>query len=149
MEKSNEKLATNILGALECAKEALALLPQLPLNLKPVYFRILDAIYKIDNNNGCLRVTDISKASGFLLPNTTKFINEMVELNILKKVTSASDKRVVYVQTTDLGKQYIQEYVRPFVEGLEDEFAKIDEANCLIMIKTLHEVYQAMKTVYK
>jgi len=149
VEKIDAKLVTNILDALECAKDALALLPQLPPNMKSVYFRILDAINKIGDDTGSSRVSDISKVSGFLLPNTTKLINEMVELNIVKKITSASDKRVVLVQATELGEQYIQKYVRRFVEVLEEEFAKIDEAKCLIMIETLHIVYQAMKIVYK
>ncbi len=149
MGKTDGKLAIDILEALEFAKEALALLPQLPHSIKPVYFRILDAIYKIRDNTGSSRVSDISRATGFLLPNTTKFINEMVELNIVKKVTLASDRRVVLIQTTELGERYIQRYVHPFVEGLEEEFAKIDKASCLIMIETLQQVYQAMKTVYK
>ncbi|MEN6328584.1 MAG: hypothetical protein ABFD18_20550 [Syntrophomonas sp.] len=149
MEKIDTKLVNNILEALECAKEALALLPQLPPNIKPVYFRILNAIYKTGNNTGRSRVSDISKESGLLLPNATKVINEMVELNIVEKFTPASDKRVVLVQATGLGEQYIQKYVLSFIEGLEKEFSKINEVECMIMIDTIYKVYQAMKTVYK
>jgi DNA-binding MarR family transcriptional regulator len=149
LEKKDIKRATNILETLQYAKEALALLPQLPPNMKPVYFRILNAIYKIGDDTGSSRVSDISKVSGLLLPNTTKVINEMVELDIVEKFTSASDKRVVLVRATELGKQYIQKYVLCFMEDLEGEFSKINEANCLIMIETMHKVYQAMKTVYK
>lgn len=149
LKKTDTKLVNNILDALECAKEALALLPQLPPNMKPVYFRILNAIHKIGDDTGSSRVSDISKVSGLLLPNTTKFINEMVEQNIVEKFTSASDKRVVMVRTTALGEQYIQQYFLPFIEGLEKEFSKINEAECMIMIETIGKVEQAMKTVYK
>lgn len=149
LEKTDIKLVTNILDALECAKEALALMPQLPPNMKPVYFRILNAIYRIGDDTGSSRVSDISRVSGFLLPNTTKLINEMVELNIVEKTTSASDKRVVLVRATEVGEQYIQKYVLRFIEDLEEEFSKIDEANFMIMIETIHKVYQAMKRVYK
>lgn len=149
MEKTDITLVTNILDALECAKEALALLPQLPPNMKPVYFRILNAMYRIGNDTGSSRVSDISKVSGLLLPNTTKFINEMVELNIVEKTTSASDKRVVLVRATEVGEQYIQKYVLRLIEGLAGEFSKIDEANYKIMIETIQKVYQAMTTVYK
>jgi DNA-binding MarR family transcriptional regulator len=149
LEKKDIKRVTNILETLQYAKAALALLPQLPPNMKPVYFRILNAIYKIGDDTGSSRVSDISKVSGLLLPNTTKVINEMVELNIVEKFTSASDKRVVLVRATELGNQYIQKYVLCFIEDLGGEFSKINEANCLIMIETMHEVYQAMKTVYK
>jgi Transcriptional regulators len=149
LEKKDINLVTNILDALECAKETLALLPQLPPNMKPVYFRILNAIYRIRDDNGNSRVSDISKVSGFLLPNTTKFINEMVDLRIVEKFTSASDKRVVLVRATEAGEQYIQKYVLSFIESLKKEFSKLDEANCMIMIETIQKVYQATNTVYQ
>lgn len=147
MTKTDSTLVYGILDGLECAKAAIALFPQLPPNLKPVYFRILNAIYKIGKTTDFLRVSDISKVSGLLLPNTTRFINEMVELNILEKYTSDADKRVVLVRTTELGARYIEKFVLRFIEGLEREFSKIDEANCFVMIKTINEVYQAMRTI--
>ncbi|HEY3363361.1 MAG TPA: MarR family winged helix-turn-helix transcriptional regulator [Methanosarcina sp.] len=149
MEKIDISPVTSILDAFECAKEALALLPQLPQNMKPVHLRILNAIYRIRDDTGSSRVSDISKVSGFMLPNTTKFINEMVDLKIVEKFTSNSDRRVVLVRTTDVGEQYMQKYVVSFIQSLKEEFSKIDEANCMIMIETIHKVHQAMKTVYK
>lgn len=148
MDKTDLKLVTNILDAFECAKEALALMPPLPPNMKAIYIRILNAMYRIRDDAGSSRVSDISKVSGFLLPNTTRLINEMVDLNIVEKTTSASDKRVVLVRVTEAGEQYIQKYVLSLAEGLEKEFSKINEVDCLIMIDTIHKVYQAMKTVY-
>ncbi|MGE5372886.1 MAG: MarR family winged helix-turn-helix transcriptional regulator [Solirubrobacterales bacterium] len=142
------KSVMNILDALECANEALALMPQMPANVKPIYLRILYAIYKIGEDTGSTRVSDISKVSGVLLPNATKAINEMVELNIVRKFNSALDKRVVLVRPTDLGTHYIKAYVHRFIEGLEDEFSKINEADCVIMIDTIQKVFHAMRTVY-
>lgn len=148
MEKLETKWVDTILDALECAREALSLLPPLPSDIKPVYFRILNIVYKIGGESGGLRISDISKVSGLLLPNTTKVINEMVELNLVEKFTSDADRRVVLVRATELGKQYIQNYTLPVMEDLEREFSKIDQIDCLIMIDTMHKVYQAMKTVY-
>jgi len=137
------------MDAFECAREALTLLPQMPPNIKPVHFRILNAIYMIGDASGSARVSDISKVSGLLLPNTTKFTNELVELSIVKKFTSASDKRVVLVQATELGQEYIRDYVIRFIEGLDKEFSKINQVDCIIMIETIYKVSQAMKTVYQ
>jgi|GEM_PF-919655 Transcriptional regulators len=149
LQETDTKLVNNILDALEYAKEAFTLMPHLPPHIKPVYCRILNAIYKIGTHTDNLRISDISKMAGLLLPNTTKFINEMVDLNIIKKTASASDKRVVLVQVTDLGEQYYQQYVFRFIRGLEEQFSKLDKINCLIMIDTIHDVYQSMKTVYE
>lgn len=68
MDRQDIKLAVNILDAFECAKEALKLLPHLPPKIKPVYFRILNVIYQIRDETGSVRISDISKASGILLP---------------------------------------------------------------------------------
>ncbi|MGE5390861.1 MAG: MarR family winged helix-turn-helix transcriptional regulator [Deltaproteobacteria bacterium] len=149
MEKIDTSLVNKIMDAFECAREALALLPQMPPNIKPVYFRILNAIYKIGGKSNSARVSDISKVSGLLLPNATKVINEMVELDIVEKFTSESDKRVVLVRATGLGQEYIHNYVISFIEGLEKEFSKINEVDCIIMIETIHKVSRAMKTVYQ
>jgi len=149
VEKIDTSLVNNIMDAFECAREALTLLPQMPPNIKPVHFRILNAIYMIGDASGSARVSDISKVSGLLLPNTTKFTNELVELSIVKKFTSASDKRVVLVQATELGQEYIRDYVIRFIEGLDKEFSKINQVDCIIMIETIYKVSQAMKTVYQ
>lgn len=149
MDGRDINLAVNILDALECGKDALSLLPQLPLKMKPVHLRILNAIYRIRDETGSSRVSDISKASGLLLPNATKFINQLVELNIVDKFTSGSDKRVVLVRTTAMGEQYIQKYVLAFHKGLADEFSKIGESSRLTMIETIHQVCQAIRKVYE
>ncbi len=143
------KLASNIMDALECAKEAQALMPQLPADMKPIYFRILNAIYKIRDNTGNSRISDISKASGILFPNTTKLINELVDLHVVEKFTSTSDKRVVLVRTTKIGEQYIQQYIVSINKKLEEEFSEINESDCITMIETIQKVNQAIKKVYQ
>lgn len=147
VEKLDARLVYSILDAFEGAKDALAMMPQLPPGMKTVYFRVLNVLYKIGDDSGSARVSDISKVSGLLLPNTTKVINEMVELGILRKVTTASDKRVVLVQATELGEQYILKYVLRFIQALEEEFSKIDETDCMIMVDTMYKVFEAMKAV--
>jgi DNA-binding MarR family transcriptional regulator len=149
MDRQDIKLAVNILDAFECAKEALKLLPHLPPKIKPVYFRILNVIYQIRDETGSVRISDISKASGILLPNTTRLINELVKLNVVEKTCSDSDKRVVLVRTTALGEQYLQKHVLDVHKSLQDEFLKISESDRSTMIETIHKVYQAMKKVYQ
>jgi len=136
---------TSILDAFECAKEALTLLPPLPPEIKPVYFRILSALYKIRNKNNHACISDINRESGLLLPNTTKFINEMVDLGLVEKVPCTSDKRVVIVYATKLGELYIERYILSFHKSLAQEFSMISESDRNITIETIQKIYQAMK----
>lgn len=140
---------TDILDALEIAKRAYALLPQMPSNMKSVHFRVLDAIYRTRDDTGSTRVSDINRSLGFLLPNTIRFINELVELKAVEKLTPVSDKRVVLVRATELGEQYIKDYVLKYHKLLEKEFSALGESNCKTMIEMIHKVYQAMKRVYQ
>ena len=149
MDNSDLKFAASILDALDCAKEASSLLPPLPPGIKPVYVRILNAFYKIRDDNGNACVSDISKASGILLPNATKLINELMKLGIVEKTASASDKRIVLIRTTSLGEQYIEKFVLRFHQELEKEFSRISENDCKTMIDTIQRVYLAMKKVYQ
>lgn len=140
-------MTANVLDALACAKEAHALLPQLPPSFKPAHFRILIALHRIRDDAGSARVSDISKASGLLLPNATKFINELVEQGFVEKHTPASDKRVVLVRATELGERYIQEHVVSFYKRLEKELSTFSESSCVTMYKTIFDVYQALQRV--
>lgn len=145
----NENLMDDILDALEIAKKAHDLLPPLPPNMKPVHFRILNAINRIRDTAGNSRVTDINKALGFLLPNTTKFINELVVLKVVEKFTSTSDKRVVLVHTTELGEQYISDYIIKYQGLLQKEFSALNKSDCITMIETIHKIYGVIKKVYQ
>lgn len=149
MNSSNENLIDDIFDALEIAKKAHSLLPPLPQDIKPIHIRVLDAIYRIRDNAGNARVTDISMALGFLLPNSTKVINEMVKLGIVEKSALTTDKRVVLVHTTELGEQYIQKYILNYHTRLREGFAMIGEAECMAMIETITKVYKTMKTIYQ
>ncbi|MEN6519737.1 MAG: MarR family winged helix-turn-helix transcriptional regulator [Armatimonadota bacterium] len=142
-------MVDDIIDALETAKEACKLLPPSLPNMKPVHFRVLNAIYRIHDDSASSRISDISKVLGFLLPNTTKLINEMVELNIVEKYTMPSDKRVVLVRTTDVGEKYLKGCVLAFRKHLQEEFSKIDESDCMTMIETINKIHKILKQIYE
>jgi DNA-binding MarR family transcriptional regulator len=133
-----------IIDALGTAKATLNLLPKLPPNIKPVHIRVLIAIYRIRDDTGCARITDIAKTSRFLLPNVTKLVNEIVSLNILEKFSSASDKREVLVRATTDGEQYMQ-YIQFLRQRFEEELAGINETDRQVMIVTINKVFKAIK----
>lgn len=146
MKSCNTDIVNRIFAALGVAKNAYALLPPLPPKIRPVHVSILNAIHR-NSDGGCTRVSDISKALGFALPNTTKFINEMVVMKVVRKSTTSADKRVVLVRATKLGEQYINEYVLSFHKKLEEVFSQLRASDCETMIKTIQKVHQAMEKV--
>lgn len=146
---NKENMVDDIFDALEMAKKAHELLPPLPPDMKPVYFRILNAMYRIRDEEGNCRVTGINKALDFLLPNTTKFINEMVQIKVVEKFNDASDKRVVLVHATELGERYMTEHIVKYHDFFQKEFSALDEKEYIAMIETIKKVYTIMKKVYE
>ena len=146
---NNANLIDDIFETLEIAKKAHDLLPSLPDGIKPVHFRILSAIYRIRDEQGNSRITDINKALDFLLPNTTKFINELVSLNVVEKFTSSSDKRVVLVHPTKLGEEYINAHIAKYQTLLIKEFAALEKSEYQTMIDTIDKIYGIMKKIYE
>jgi len=140
---------SKIFEAIEYANKANVLMPSLPLEMKPVYIRILNAFYKIRDDNGTACISDISKTSGILLPNTTKLINELVSINVVEKLFSTVDKRVVLVKATEKGERYIQEYIHDLHQKLEKELSTIPESEVELLYKTMQKVYYITKKVYR
>lgn len=149
LSNNNLKLAVAILDALDCAKDATALLPSLPPNIKPIYVRMLNAFYKVRDSDGNACISDVSRTSGILLPNMTKLVNKLVELKIVSKRTSATDKRIVLIRATALGEHYIEKYVLSFHQDLEKELSRISESDCRVMIDTIQKIYLAIKKIYR
>lgn len=135
----------DIIDALATAKQAYRLLPSAPANMKPVHFRVLNAICRIRDDAGSSRISDISRALGFQLPNTTKFVNELVEMGILRKSAMPSDRRAVLVRTTEVGEKYLQECVLTFRKRLQDEFSEISESDWITMIETIRRAHELLK----
>jgi DNA-binding MarR family transcriptional regulator len=138
----------HVLDALRTAGDAYALLPPLPPGVRSVHVRILSAMERLGAGGGH-RVSDINAALGTRLPNTTRFINELVELKAVRKVRDDSDKRVVLVRATEIGERYTERYVRRFHGRMAEAFARIGQAECFTMIETIHAVGAAMEGIHQ
>lgn len=149
MQGSYEHLYDDVFYSLDLAQKAYNLLPPLPPNIKPVHLRILHAMYRIRVDASGTRISDINTALDFLLPNTTKFINELVQLGAVEKLPSKTDKRVVLVRVTSLGQQYIDRYIIKYHAQLQAAFSAIGESNCMVMIETISKIYQSIQKIYQ
>lgn len=135
-----------VLDALALAKQAHALLPPLPACVRPVHIRILVAMERLAPG-GSARVSDINRVLGASLPNTTRFINELVAVKVVRKLSAETDRRVVLIQTTALGRRYMERYVHRLHVGLAEAFREIGASRCAAMLETVRMVHAAMGRV--
>lgn len=137
-----------ILDALATAREAHRLLPPLPHGMRPPHFRVLNAIYRVRDAEGCARISDLGRATGLLLPNATRAINDLVDQGMLEKSAGVGDRRVVLVRTTEAGERCLHDYVLTFRERLQEEFAAISEADCRALVETIKRVHRILRRLY-
>lgn len=147
MSTDNSDIVGEVLGAFVSAKEALALLPPPPVNVKPCHLRILNAFYRIRDDRGFSRVSDINKALGWQLPNTTKAINEMAELNIVEKVNLETDRRVVLIKATELGEEHIQKHIVGFHRDFDAALKRFRKSDLHTMINTVRDVSLTIRRI--
>lgn len=143
---SEDELVDAILDALRQARETWALLPPLPEGVRSAHIRILSAMERMERG-GRLRVSDINARLGAALPNTTRFLGELAELGAVRKIADASDKRVVLVQTTPLGDELTERFVRQIHGRMATAFARIGTDRCGAMVRTLDEIHAAMQDI--
>lgn len=134
-----------ILEALWLAKKALECMPRLPKDMKSSHIRVLDVIYRKHNLQGSVRVTDVSAAMQITKPSITKLINELVDMEAVKKTVSDEDKRIVFVELSPFGKECVQKYVLDYHAKLAEAFSQMDQEKYVSMIETVEFIYQSLK----
>lgn len=73
-------------------------------------------------NKGKPTLGEIAMELNFTKPSVTTMVNKLIRQRFVKKVQSEDDKRVFYVELTDLGKELVEIQVniyREFAKNLE------------------------------
>ena len=140
------KLMNAMLDSLRVAKNTYDALPPLKEGIKPIYHRVLNALYR--SGNGYLRVSDLSDVLDIQLPNMTNIVNEMMNKNLLIKVRSPQDKRAVHIHMSEEGEAYFNQHVLVYREKMLEEFSRLDQQECLAMIKSIHNMQDIIYRAY-
>ena len=138
------KRVSKLLEACYEAKRIVELMPKLPKGMKPSHIHVVDIICQLQQTNGLVRISDIGTALHVTKPSITKLVNELVELNAVKKTQSSEDKRVFTVSLTSLGQTYYKKYLEEYHQELARRLAGISEKDMTITARVIHEAYRIM-----
>ena len=133
-----------VLDACHLAKRIRDLLPPLPGGVMPSYIRYLDAIRKLEAQNGNVRISDISSAMNLPLPGVTRTVKEMAEKGYLEKAASKQDGRVMYVSITETGAALSERFDQRFFDMLSKELSDVSDSEADAMIRTTERLYDVM-----
>ena len=129
------------------AKRITDIMPELPKGLKPRHIHVINSIAEIRKIKDKVCVSDISSELKVTTPSITKLINELCDMNIVKKENKDADKRIVTLYLTDLGEEYYNYYIIEYHNKIAEKLKSIDSENCEIAIDIINKVYKAMKSI--
>lgn len=138
-------LLDRILRAMDTAASVRTMVPELPKGVRPTHLRVLDALSRTRDDDGCSRVSDIAVALGMRMPNVTRVIREMTDLGMLEKTSDPTDGRVVLIRTTDLGEEYVDRYIVGVRQRVEHELmTEVSMDDVESMIATIDAIATAV-----
>lgn len=82
-------------------------------DLIPSHGNILTALY---NNNGRLKMKEISEIIGKDKSTVTSLVNKLIELDYIEKEKSSNDKRITYIKLREKGKS-----IEPLFNNISDQ----------------------------
>lgn len=134
-----------VMDACYLAKRVRDLMPKLPNGVTSTHIHYLDTIRQLELTAEGVRVSDISDKLGLPRPGVTKTIKDMEKLGFVKKETTRTDGRVVFIKITESGKDLVDEYVDRYFGELSRELKDISDADADNMINTIEKLYEVMR----
>ena len=135
---------SQLLGACYEAKRIVELMPKLPKGMKPSHIHIIDIIYRLQQANDIVRISDIGTELHITNPSITRVVNELVDFGAVEKVQSQTDKRVYTVSLTALGKEYYRKYLQEYHARMAERFTGISVEDMETAANVIHEAYRIM-----
>lgn len=142
----NIELIKKFLDACHQAKKITELMPELPIGIKPRHIHVIDVISRLSTYKEYVKVTDVSRELKVTKPSVTKLISELEANKVLVKRSSCSDKRIITLELTALGKKYYDIYVYRYQKWLSELFVDINEKDIAITGNTVEKCYEIMKS---
>ena len=133
-----------VMNACYQAKRVRDMMLKLPNGVTPTHIHYLDVITKLELDGAEVKVSDISDELGLPRPGVTKTIKDMERLGFVEKKSSETDGRIVYIRSTQAGRDLVCKYVDEYFSGLGESLTDITDEDADTMISTVEKLYEVM-----
>jgi DNA-binding MarR family transcriptional regulator len=113
----------------------------LNINITKQQFELL---YKISTNNK-KTMSYYSKEMLISKPNLTIIVDKLINEELIIRSFNPKDRRVIYLEITEKGSQYLNEYKNKIREEVIKKFSSLDEEN----VKKFNEIIEEFKIIMK
>ncbi len=110
-----------------------------PLGLRKVEYTLLCLIA----HNPGVKPAQLGRALHFTAPNTTVWIDKLVNKNLVARVQQAQDKRAQHLTLTKQGQDVYARATEAIAAGENRCFERLTEGERLLLAELLHKVAQA------
>lgn len=93
------------------------------------------------------KITDLSVAAEMSKPAVSQMLNSLEDKNMIERVTTKSDRRVVFVRLTEQGQKQLKatiESLNRLMEQVVDELGPEDTAELTRLFEKLHGIIERM-----
>ena len=97
-------------------------------------------VLDILNCHAILKMKDIAKALRVSLPAVTGLINRLVKLKFVKRVYNKDDRRVIFIEITDLGKKTVKEVDKSRRRMVEKIYGNLSDSERKTYLKIIRKV---------
>lgn len=134
-----------LLGSCHQAKRIIEIQPELPIGITPRHIFIIDAIYNLAISQKHVKVSDISAKMQVTKPSITKLINELEQLHVITKIPASHDKRITFLQLTELGESYYDFYIDKYHKWLTEQLQDVTSEEVQITAAVLRQLYHVLQ----
>lgn len=84
-----------------------------------------------------INVTELGKILSSPKPNITAWTNKLVQMDLVKRVFDENDRRIIYIQLTEKGEEFMEFCKKALVEDFEQKLWKLSDEDLRLFKDTL------------
>lgn len=100
------------------------------------YYQILGILI----SSKFMSTSEIGRMLYISKPNMTPLIDKLVEDNMVKRVRSHKDRRIVYIEITEDGKNFLYDARKAVEQNIRENLSKLDENDLRVLSESLENI---------
>ncbi len=141
----DQKLAIDFLSSLRnlmCSFKKL-LDNELQLSLLDIWIGIILTDYAKLDNDSPITASELAKKAHIVPSSLTRVLNKLENLELIKRTIPSNNRRVVYVELTSNGEQYLNDIRSSTTQSMFSIFYKMGKKATRELLKTIDELTES------
>lgn len=89
---------------------------------------------------GSCTMTELGKMLYVSKPNITVLVNKLVEFNMVKRMFDENDRRIIYIELTDIGHTSLEKHTEAMKIDFNKSMQKFSKADLTLLKETLNNM---------